>query len=113
MGHTSFALRRLLRYVAFNCECLTYKEFFMAKKPRLMTDDQISKIRSLASEGMTAHAIAKKINIPPGVARYHLLKSKGRTPVAPSLTKTNNSEVEKLRARNRALLGIIVEFLKD
>lgn len=49
------------------------------KKPRKMSVEQVEKIRALKEAGKTSYAIAKELNIPPGVAHYHVKRMQPNT----------------------------------
>ena len=90
------------------------------KKPQKMTVEQIAKIKEMHANGMTAYAIAKRLSIPPGVAKYHIDREKMKSAVthnnASNIIAPNVEslllEIERLRMRNEMLLDIITENLR-
>ncbi len=88
------------------------------KKPKKLTPDQITKIKELHTTGLSSYAIAKKMVIPPGVARYHInrdkllkientLKEKVQTYTDPTAINLLKQQIERLDQKKKLLQEII------
>jgi DNA-directed RNA polymerase specialized sigma subunit len=98
-----------------------------------MDATQIQKINEMHASGMNAYQIAKNLNIPPGVAKYHIDRNKlltiTQTPInAPKqnitpaprnnnenyykqeLDKMYMQEIGKLKHKNKLLVEIISQL---
>ena len=106
----------------------------MSKRPRKMSNEQVAKINELHTSGMNAYQIAKTLNIPPGVAKYHIDRNKlsllkqnvadtprvNAMPPAPrnntegyykqELDKVYMQEITKLKLKNKFLVEVISQL---
>ncbi len=90
----------------------------MSKKPKKLTTDQITKIKELHTTGLSSYAIAKKMGIPAGVARYHInrerlsqlegsMVNKLQTYEDPTAINLLKQQIDRLDQKKRLLQEII------
>jgi len=84
------------------------------KKHKLMTPEQIAKIKELFAQGYTSYKIAKLLKIPSYVTKYHcdrVLLSRASTIPSPIQERIEMQEGLSAKQKNKILLEFITTYL--